>query len=430
MRLNRLSEIKKNQDIYGDSAAISCGVFCPTFGVAVSAPLIKEAAVMVVGTAECTWYAKNSCLYHSEDPGYDRFYSCVFEDSDITFGDRGGIKQSLLKIAESEAIQCIFLVSTCIPEIIGEDLEAISKEAQKICGKPILPVHIAHYDNNCNEFGVAIARTLRVQGRLMKPQTVKPGTVNFLGRNFHAGTAGTPKQSELAKCLEQAGVTINLMLPDQCCIKQIYEAPGAALNIVTNEVGRELAEYMQNQFGTPFVEFEASLDINYISAGYQQLEEYLELDLSADYMALQQQAESLVAEARQDLAGKTFINGGRPPDALEVAAFLSALGMKPMLINAYRLNDKSEANRQFILEQGCDPYVNYVANPNAAMSMLTKLQPDLYIGFGNGDYLRQLGISHLETLLPPGKIGYEAIIHVITAIQAALKGGDQDVSCA
>lgn len=73
MRLNRLSEISTNKDIYGESAAISCGVFCPTFGVAVAAPLIREAAVLVIGTAECTWYARNSCIYHSEEPGMRGF---------------------------------------------------------------------------------------------------------------------------------------------------------------------------------------------------------------------------------------------------------------------------------------------------------------------------------------------------------------------
>jgi hypothetical protein len=133
-------------------------------------------------------------------------------------------------------------------------------------------------------------------------------------------------------------------------------------------------------------------------------------------------------EARQVLAGKSFVNGGRPPDAFEAAAFLTSLGMVPLLINAYRLTDNSQEQIDRILDQGWDPYVNYVANPNAAVSLMPELLPDLYIGFGQMDYLKKLGILHLERLVPPGKIGYEAITWALAAVKSVLAGGAPDVS--
>ncbi|WP_414151671.1 nitrogenase component 1 [Acetobacterium carbinolicum] len=428
MRLNRLSEINHNKDIYGASAAISCGVFCPTFGVAVAAPLIREAAVLVVGTAECTWYARNSCIYHSEEPGYERFFAGVFEDTDIIFGSRDGILTALLQIAKDPRIRFIFLVSTCIPEIIGEDLEAIGQAAEKECGIPILPIHVAHYDRNCNEFGVAVSQTMKAMVRLMKPQTVKPGTVNLLGRNFHAGIEGSLKDSELLGLLTQNGITLHLIIPEPCNIEALQSAPAAALNIVTSEVGRELAMAMEDQFGTPYVFFEPSFELDKIRSGYQQLAGHLGISIQKIIEKAHQTTVLQLQEARQVLAGKSFVNGGRPPDAFEAAAFLTSLGMVPLLINAYRLTDNSQEQIDRILNQGWDPYVNYVANPNAAVSLMPELLPDLYIGFGQADYLKQLGILHLERLVPPGKIGYEAITWALAAVKSVLAGGAPNVS--
>lgn len=428
MRLNRLSEISTNKDIYGESAAISCGVFCPAFGVAVAAPLIREAAVLVIGTAECTWYARNSCIYHSEEPGDARFYAGVFEDTDIIFGSRDGIRTALLEIAKDPQIRCIFLVSTCIPEIIGEDLEAIGQAAERECGIPILPIHVAHYDRNCNEFGVAVSQTMKAMVRLMKPQTVKPGKVNLLGRNFHGGTEGSLKDSELLRLLNEHGVVLNRIIPEPGSIENLERAPEAALNIVTNEVGRELAIAMESQFGTPYVFFEPSFELDKIRSGYQQLAGYLAIPIQEVIEKAHQNALLQLQAARQELAGKTFVIGGRPPDAIEAAAFLTAQGMVPQLINAYRLTDNSREQIDRILDQGWDPYVNYVANPGAAVSLLPELLPDVYIGFGPVGYLKQLGIRHLERLLPPGKIGFEAIIWALVAVKSCLAGGESDVS--
>lgn len=428
MRLKRLSEINTNKDIYGEAAAISCGVFCPTFGVAVAAPLIREAAVLVIGTAECTWYARNSCIYHSEEPAYDRFYAGVFEDIDIIFGSRDGIRTALRQIAQEPQIRCIFLVSTCIPEIIGEDLEAIGQAAEKECGIPILPIHVAHYDRNCNEFGVAVAQTMKAMVRLMKPQRVKPGTVNLLGRNFHGGTAGSLKESELLRLLNEHGVALNMIIPETGNIESLERAPEAALNIVTNEVGRELAIAMESQFGTPYVCFEPSFELDKIQSGYQQLASYLAIPIQEMIAKAHQDALLQLQAARQELAGKTFVIGGRPPDAIEAAAFLTSLGMVPQLINAYRLTDKSQEQIDRILNQGWDPYVNYVANPSGAVSLLPDLLPDVYIGFGPVGYLKQLEIRQLERLLPPGKIGFEAITWALAAVKSSLAGGKPDVS--
>ena len=422
MCLKRLSDIKKTKDIFGECSAISCGVFCPTFGIAVCGPLIQDGAVLVVGTPECTWYAKNSSIYHSENPGYDRFYCYAMEDHDITFGDSGNIKEAICKIGEDSSIKCIILASTCIPEIIGDDMKSIAKEAEETIGIPVILVHIAHYDHKCNEFGVAISRTLEAMGRLMEPQQVKPMTVNLLGRNFHSSMEGSLYDTEMVKLLQKYNVNINLIMPDKCYTNEISKAPLAALNIVTNEVGRDIARYMERRFGTPYVLFEPSLNINYICEGYTKIQEYLGIDMEEELSTINFVAKEMMDEGGKILQGKSFINGGRPPDAFEVASFLCQRGMKPLLINAYRVYESSKTHIEIILEKGWNPYVNYIANPEATATLISELSPDIFFGHGNVEYLKRMGIKHIEMIVPPGRLGYETVVYAISAIIQALKG--------
>jgi nitrogenase molybdenum-cofactor synthesis protein NifE len=414
--LNHLSEIKNSRDIFGKCNAVSLGVFCPTFGVSVCAPLIDDAAVMVVGTPECLWYAKNSCVHHCNVKNYDKFYCCALDERDIVFGDNGGICKAICKIADDTDINCIFLASTCVPEIIGEDIEAIASEAEKKSGVAVLPVRIAHYDHQCIEFGVAISRTLEALGRLMTPQKKHPNKVNLLGRTFHSGQNNSLEDSELVRLLKKYGIEINLILPEKCTTRKIAKAPQSALNIITDATGYDLAVYMYHQFDIPYVHFEPSLSLDDIDQSYKKIQSELDLDMTTDLYKLKNDTKNAVAAARAVLAGKTFINGGRPPDAFEAASFLAELGMKPLLINGYRVYKNSSKYIEEILAKGNDPLVNYVANPDATFPLISALAPDLCISHGEQELFLKMGIKHLELLIPAKMRGYEGINHTLTKL--------------
>ena len=56
--LNKLKDIKEDKDIKTLSSAIFSGTHCPLFGVALTASYVKDMAMLVIGTSECTYYTK------------------------------------------------------------------------------------------------------------------------------------------------------------------------------------------------------------------------------------------------------------------------------------------------------------------------------------------------------------------------------------
>ena len=81
--LNRLNDINADKDIKSLSHAVFPGTHCPLFGVILTASYIKNMALVVVGTSECTYYAKNFA-YHRQE-GLDSVYSVAIKESDVVF---------------------------------------------------------------------------------------------------------------------------------------------------------------------------------------------------------------------------------------------------------------------------------------------------------------------------------------------------------
>jgi nitrogenase molybdenum-cofactor synthesis protein NifE len=407
-RIKRLSQIEKTLDIYGDCAAIAGGIFCPAHGVALAAPYIQDAAVIVVGMAECTWYAKNSGEHYTRHMAGERFYSCVLEDADIAFGFGDQLVDQIVQVARQTHCACVILASTCIPEIIGEDIETAANEAEKICGRPVLLIHTSHFDYRCYEYEIAVERLLLALGRLMTPQKAKPKTVNFIGIELHGSRKLDHADNELTRLLLRHGVQTNMTLLNRCHTAMIARAPAAQLNILTHRVGLPLARFMEEQFHIPYVLFQPSLDIEEIAKEYEQIERALELSLP-ERVLFQEQAETAVESARPVCTGRSVVNGGRPPDAIETTAFLVLLGLRPLLINAARLYPTTGKAIDAILRAGFDPYVNYVANPHIAAAIMERELPELYIGHGHTAWLQKLSCAKLKSVKPESALGFEAV---------------------
>lgn len=328
-RIRRLSQIEKNQDIYGDCAAIAGGIFCPAHGIARTAPYIQDAAVIVVGMRECTWYAKNSGEHYTQHMAAQRFYSCVLEESDIAFGYTDQLVDQIIQVVHETRCACVVLASTCIHEIIGEDIETAAAQAEALCGCPVLPIHTSHFDYKCYEYEIAVERLLLALGRLMVPQKIRPATVNLIGFELHmSNRPADAEENELTRMLAQHRIQTNVKLLSACDTATIAKAPAAQLNIVTHRVGLPLAQWMEERYQIPYAFFQPSFDFEEIEDGYDRVERTLGISMP-ERPLLRQQAMEEIERTRSACLGRSVINGGRPPDAIETTAFLVSLGLGP-----------------------------------------------------------------------------------------------------
>ena len=117
--LNKLSNIKEDSDVKALSYAIFPGTHCPLFGVALTASYIEDLAILVVGTSECTYYTKVFSSNRSKNK--DKVYSLVLKEKEVVFGADKTVKEAVKHIKDLENPAGIMIVTTCVPELIGED---------------------------------------------------------------------------------------------------------------------------------------------------------------------------------------------------------------------------------------------------------------------------------------------------------------------
>ncbi|MFI3249585.1 MAG: nitrogenase component 1 [Eubacteriales bacterium] len=123
---------------------------CPLSGAAKAIASIEGAIMLIIGTEECSYYTKSSLDMGERG---DCCYSVVVDKQDVTFGCGEKVASAVEELLSETKPTALFLVTTCVLEIIGEDYQALAQETQE---KYKIPVHIIstnHYSGKDGEHG-------------------------------------------------------------------------------------------------------------------------------------------------------------------------------------------------------------------------------------------------------------------------------------
>jgi nitrogenase molybdenum-iron protein alpha/beta subunit len=245
-KLGRLSEITSMKDVRQLTTAMFPGTHCPLMGAAMAIRGIQDAYMLLVGTDECAYYTKHMTLYSQDFGGVDgRCFSVVLDAQNVTFGCAAKVEEAFDELAREYHPKAVLLVTTCIPELIGDDMDAIADGLSQQYDLPVMAVHTEHF--KCDNHLPGLERTITACLDMMEPQEVD-GSVNLLGQRM-----GRFDTTELCHVLKHAGVEIGMQLPCGCSVDEIRRGPRAKVNIVVNDIAIPLAKKMQRRFGTPWV---------------------------------------------------------------------------------------------------------------------------------------------------------------------------------
>ena len=181
-RLTRLSEVETIKDVKSLTEALFPGTHCPLMGAAMAVRGLKDAMLMIIGTEECSYYTKHMTIYSEEFGGlYGRCVSVVLDDHDITFGCNKKLEDAFKEMIEEYSPKAVYLVSTCVVEIIGDDIDAIADIFTEQYQIPVMPVHTEHF--KCENHLPGLERTITASLKLMQSCPCD-GSVNILGQRI------------------------------------------------------------------------------------------------------------------------------------------------------------------------------------------------------------------------------------------------------
>ena len=105
---------------------------------------ITDVAHLVHGPIACegnSW--DNRGAKSSGSRLYRTGFTTDINENDVVFGGEKRLFKSIKEIIEKYDPPAVFVYQTCVPAMIGDDIDAVCKAASEKFGKPVIPVNFA-----------------------------------------------------------------------------------------------------------------------------------------------------------------------------------------------------------------------------------------------------------------------------------------------
>lgn len=200
-----------------------------------------------IGCASYTWDIRGSL-----SSGADLFrysFSTDLREEDIIFGGEQKLIRCIDELVERYQPPVMLIYSTCIVGVIGDDMEAVCRNASLRHGIKIILVQSSGFSGNKSD-GYRVA--CEVLLRMIAPEQEIPRQahhLNYLGDFNLAGEAWIVSQY-----LQEIGIHVNVTFTGDSKYETLKTAPTAALNIVqcAGSMGF-MAKRMQEIYDIPFL---------------------------------------------------------------------------------------------------------------------------------------------------------------------------------
>lgn len=410
--LKKIASVKSNAGIKFLTSAAFPGSHCPLHTSLALSTNIRGMSTLVVGTAECSIYSRNVVkkARYSEETLH---WMYVLDSNEVVFGCRKGVIDAI-KEMDKEGAEAIMVILTCVPEVIGEDIEGIIHEVQPQVKARLSSVLMGHF--RCNSHPSGYWKTLLSFGGMMEKRDINSNIVNILGRSTDEDNIPMP---ELLMELEKKGFHLRMLAP-KSDIKDFIGATDAKLNLVISPYMNPLADMMDKQFSIPFISLHEIYNVLEIDETYRKIEEILSISWDNRFDELREKALMAEKKAEKELGGLRYVSTGRNPiPPLALAFYLNKFNMIPILLHMEEFypDDRQWARR--LEEVGINPFVCHMVNDKRDAPVLEELEPDLSFGEifeGTG---KVPCVSYLYELY--GQIGYERTSFLLNRIMNTLE---------
>lgn len=395
--MKRLSQIETYKGITSPSAAIRRGMHCPLFGCTLLMQSMERTSVVILGTDECGFYSKEILkVVRPEDYMQAPVYCYALEESDIVFGCEEKLLELLEEICCREEPELILLVSTCVTELIGEDMEGLCHRIQAQIPAKLLYVKADNFSQNSHVDGQA--DMLAAMAAQIPAYTGQRRGVNLLGDRECKW-----RQTELGRYLIRHSIPVKAVIPAETSRAALEAAASAELNVVLDSTGLKLARAMEEN-GIPYLIFGNYAAPERILRAYRLLEETLGLEPDRDLERLAADTE----ESWQQLAkvipveDRRLIYSNSPLIAFDICLLLYRLGFEIMACFTISYNDMDRELFPALKASGMDPYMSLLTDFGRTEELNETLRPALYFGRSYKEKLDALGILQMlpESVTP------------------------------
>jgi nitrogenase molybdenum-cofactor synthesis protein NifE len=170
---------------------------------------------------------------------------------EMVFGGEQKLYDTVLEVVRRHAPAAVFVYVTCVPAMIGDDVDAVCAAAASATGVPVVPVHAPGMVGSKN-LGNRLAGTALLDQVIgtQEPADTTPYDVNLIGEYNIAGELW-----DVQPVLAKAGIRVLAQVTGDARYAQVAGAHRAkATMVVCSRALLGLARGLQERFGIPWFE--------------------------------------------------------------------------------------------------------------------------------------------------------------------------------
>jgi len=225
---------------------------CAFDGAKIALQPITDVAHLIHGPIACegnSWDGRGS--KSSASQLYRTSFTTNMNEQDIIFGGEKHLYKAIQEVVEKYNPAAVFVYQTCVPAMIGDDLEAVCKAAAKKLGKPVVPVNVPGFVGSKN-LGNKLAGEVLLDYVIgtEEPEETTPYDINIIGEYNLSGELWQVKP-----LLDELGIRILACISGDAKYHEIARSHRArAAMMVCSKAMINVARKMEERYGIPFFE--------------------------------------------------------------------------------------------------------------------------------------------------------------------------------
>jgi nitrogenase molybdenum-cofactor synthesis protein NifE len=225
---------------------------CAFDGAKIALQPITDVAHLVHGPIACegnSWDGRGSKSSGSQL--YRTSFTTSMTEQDIVFGGEKHLYKAIKEVMEKYSPAAVFVYQTCVPAMIGDDVEAVCRAAAKKLGKPVIPVNVPGFVGSKN-LGNKLAGEALLDYVIgtEEPEETTPYDINIIGEYNLSGELWQVKP-----LLDELGIRILACISGDSKYHEVARSHRArAAMMVCSKAMINVARKMEERYGIPYFE--------------------------------------------------------------------------------------------------------------------------------------------------------------------------------
>jgi nitrogenase molybdenum-cofactor synthesis protein NifE len=359
---------------------------CAFDGAMIALVPITDAAHLVHGPIACagnSWGSRGSL---SSGPMlYKMGFTTDLTENEVIFGGEKKLYKAILEVKERYSPAAVFVYSTCVTALIGDDLDAVCQKAAEKTGVPVVPVNSPGFigsKNLGNRVGGESLLDYVVGTR--EPEITTPYDINLIGEYNIAGELWG-----VLPLFEKLGIRVLAQITGDGRYHDIACSHRAKLNVmICSKALINMARKMEERYNIPYIEesFYGVADMNRclrnIAAkiGDTNLQQRVEQLIAEETIKL----DNALAPYRARLKGKRVVLYTGGVKSWSIISAAKDLGMEVCATSTKKSTEEDKARIKELLGQ--DGIMMEKGNAQELLRVIAQTKADMLIAGGRNQY--------------------------------------------